>query len=153
MFDSAKPLSIPIAGAYFEDEILIWSISLTGVAPLERGRDYEIAHAEGFHNQAGEAEKKLSEKSNIIHINLKPEYLAGVKTGDTLNVEVAIADGTEQFALARMNERSTKITELLESLTGELNKPESDPTTIGKTVTDLLTFYVRTTTTSASCIT
>ncbi len=138
VFEKEHPLSIPVTGAYFADETLIWSISVTSVAPLEDGKDYRIEHEKGFYHGSADDLSGSSEKSNVLRIVLQPEYVARVSTGDTLNIEVSIADGTEQFALGRIKDRMAEIETKLKELTAELNKPQSDPLAIHAIVTDLL---------------
>lgn len=140
VYENNQPLVIPIKGAYFADETLIWTITAMGVSPLKENTDYVISHPDGF--SAGASEKgdpRLGdERSNVIHLTLNKEYLTRVETGDTLSIEVSISDGTEHLALERIHRNDTKVKALLDQLTTELNNPNSDEHVVGKLVSDLV---------------
>jgi len=144
VFEKDKDLIIPITGAYFGDETLIWSISLTGVASLVEGVDYEIVHPDGktLNNSSGKEVVRHNvfgqNKSNIINIVLKKEYTNRLKTGDSLNVEVAISDGREHLAINRISDCQLISVDKLSSLTDELNKESSDFKSVYRDVSALL---------------
>ncbi|NQZ55846.1 MAG: hypothetical protein HRT88_00005 [Lentisphaeraceae bacterium] len=134
VYEPGKDLIIPINGAYFADETLIWSFSITGLRPLMETQDYEIIHPYTA-SQSSRAGKGLrTSHSNTVHIKLTSSYLAEARTGDFLNVELAITDGAEHHALTQVDVKSPIINESLEALTTELNQAQSDEQKVNSSV-------------------
>ena len=48
VYETGHPLVIPVSGVYLANESLIWTVSVTGIAPLQRDRDFTVVQPDGF---------------------------------------------------------------------------------------------------------